>query len=304
MPEWDAIILDAPDGTHEASAWPFPAPQAITATTNAASCGHFVNLVRDGIDYGLLQLLSEIFDLLHRTVALNDDELRRTQAARHLEALQGYLTEISPTLSHPLPDGAERNDLAAQLAGTARRLAVEIPTMTAGLSLQEPAARQRRQALARTLSRQPVQRLQEGTESVLAELHGAFVASMIITYAEGFALLAAASAPGGLPYDLVQIARLWKGGGSLRSPLLEDIALALEATPNLPNLLCDDDLSEKLMEHQEYLRRAVWRAHQADFLTPGMLAALDHMDSRREAWWPINLIQVPPRQRVPLARPA
>ena len=145
-------------------------------------------------------------------------------------------------------------------------------------------------------SRQPIGRLGLDPESVLDELHGAFRAAMIITYAEGLSLLAAVPAPCGTPFEVVESVRLWKEGNPARSSLLEEIACVLEGMPSLPNLLCDDDISEKLMEHQEFLRRAVWRAHHLNVLTPAMLAALDYMDLRRNAWWPINLVQVPVRQ--------
>jgi 6-phosphogluconate dehydrogenase len=149
-----------------------------------------------------------------------------------------------------------------------------------------------------TASRQPVGRGGEDAESVLEELHGALYAAVILTYAEGMELLAAAAEQEGFVYDLGEMTRLWDGCSLIHSALLEDIAAALRATPNLPNLLCDEDVSEKLMAHQEFLRRAVWRAHELDMATPAMLAALESLDSRREAWWPVNLVQVPRRERA------
>jgi 6-phosphogluconate dehydrogenase len=179
-----------------------------------------------------------------------------------------------------------------KLMGAATEFSVELPTITAALSPQEMVARQRRELLARTLSRQPIGRLGLDSESILDELHGAFLAAMIITYAEGLSLLATVAASSGTPFDVVESVRLWKEGNPARSPLLEEIASVLEMTPDLPNLLRDDAIAEELMEHQESLRRAVWRAHHLDLLTPAMLAALDYMDLRRDAWWPINLIQM------------
>jgi 6-phosphogluconate dehydrogenase len=75
--------------------------------------------------------------------------------------------------------------------------------------------------------------------------------------------------------------------------LLDDISTALQATPDLPGLLSDDDLSERVMASQENLRHAVWRAHELDTPVPALLASLDYLDSNRAAWLPANLIQVP-----------
>jgi 6-phosphogluconate dehydrogenase len=77
--------------------------------------------------------------------------------------------------------------------------------------------------------------------------------------------------------------------------LLDDITAAFQATPGLPGLLCDADLSEGVMACQESLRHAVWRAHELDTLVPALLASLDYLDSERSAWLPVNLIAAPPR---------
>jgi 6-phosphogluconate dehydrogenase len=78
--------------------------------------------------------------------------------------------------------------------------------------------------------------------------------------------------------------------------LLHDITTALQSAPDLPGLLSDDDLSERLMAHQENLRQAVWRAHELDTSAPALLASLEYLDSNNAARLPVNLIQAPARQ--------
>jgi 6-phosphogluconate dehydrogenase len=74
----------------------------------------------------------------------------------------------------------------------------------------------------------------------------------------------------------------------------------MQATPSLRNVLADVDLSEKVMAHQEFLRHAVWRANELDTVVPAMLAAVDYLDSTKDAWLPANLVQV--RQDEPHER--
>ena len=83
-----------------------------------------------------------------------------------------------------------------------------------------------------------------------------------------------------------------KDAASIRAALLEEMASAIRATPHLPNLLDDDDLSGKVMEQQERLRHAVWRAGRLQTPVPALMASLDYLDSYRGAWLPVNLIQV------------
>jgi len=118
---------------------------------------------------------------------------------------------------------------------------------------------------------------------------------MMIAYAQGFALLIAASKHFDFQFDLREISRAWRGRAPLRALLLDAISAAFQATPDLPDLLTDDDLSESVMALQENLRQAVWRAHELDTLVPAFLASLDYLDSDRAAWLPVNLIQTPPR---------
>jgi 6-phosphogluconate dehydrogenase len=75
----------------------------------------------------------------------------------------------------------------------------------------------------------------------------------------------------------------------------------LEAIPRAPDLLADDDFSQRVMASQENLRHAVWRAHKLDTPVPALLASLDYLDSNRAAWLPVNLIQVPSRPPVSTA---
>jgi len=91
---------------------------------------------------------------------------------------------------------------------------------------------------------------------------------------------------------LAEIARLWKGRCRLRTSLLDDIETALRETPQLPNLLFDEELSEKVMFQQERLRQAAWRASKWQADIPTTMASLDYLDCHRGAWLPMNLIQV------------
>jgi 6-phosphogluconate dehydrogenase len=268
----------------------------------AAAC--FARMVHAGIEYGLMQLVSEIFDLMQRTLVLSDEQLHDVTGARHVGVLDGYLAEVSGHLSKPVDEGTERrqikeklnalknNPAAGRIAQSARELGVPAPTIEAALGTQDSSARERQRSLILTPFRHPLGRFGNDVQSVLDEFVGALYAAMIITYAEGFALLAEGSTQYGFHFDPVEIARLWKGGCSVRTTLLDDIGAALRATPTLGNLLCDEDLAEKVMAHQEYLRHAVWRASELDMVAPGLLASLDYLDSMKDAWLPVNLVQV------------
>jgi 6-phosphogluconate dehydrogenase len=245
------------------------------------AAGHFVKMVHDGIEYGLGRLVLETFDLLKRTLVLTEDELRDVAAAWEMGALHGCL----------------RDEAARWTSQAARELDAQTPTIDAAVGLRTLSELEKQNDFATTAFRQPLGHFGDDAESILDELRGALHAAIIITYAEGMSLLAKGSERYGFDLDLVEVIRLWKGCHSRRAALLDEIALAIRSTPHLPNLLDDADLSEKVMEYQERLRHAVWRAALLQTTVPALMASLDYLDSYRGAWLPVNLIQVPATSR-------
>ena len=114
---------------------------------------------------------------------------------------------------------------------------------------------------------------------------------MIIAYAQGMAVLAAASDKYEYHLDLEAVARIWRGGCIIRAALLEDIRMAYRNQPGLPNLLLAPELSNKVMANQEDLRRVVCAAIEIGLPVPCFMTALGYFDGYRSAWLPANLIQ-------------
>jgi 6-phosphogluconate dehydrogenase len=128
-------------------------------------------------------------------------------------------------------------------------------------------------------------------KTFLTQLGRALLAAMIITYAQGMALLTVASEKYKYHLDLEAVARIWRGGCIIRAGLLEDICAAFRARRELPNLLLDPNLSRKFMEHQEDLRYVVCQAAESGVPAPALMVSLGYLDAYRSAWLPANLIQ-------------
>jgi 6-phosphogluconate dehydrogenase len=271
---------------------------------DSPAAAHFVRMVHSGIEYALMQLVFETFDLLQRTLQLSDKDIDDISSNWRIGVLNRHLQEFSGNVFSPVPKGSQWRALEGKLAAvrkdsiarwskqSARELGLATPIIDAALDARNDLARERQLLLISTPYRHPSGHFGNQTESVLEELHRALNAAMMITYAEGLALLARGSRLHGFGCDLVEIAHLWKGGCTARTPLLNDITTALQATPDLTNLLCDEDLSDKIMANQESLRHAIWRANGLGTVAPCLLAALDSLDGCREAWLPVNLVQV------------
>ena len=118
-------------------------------------------------------------------------------------------------------------------------------------------------------------------------LHLAFV----ITYAQGFGLLQAASAEKKYDLDMVEITKIWRGGCIIRSAMLEHFRSAFEAEPKLPNLLVADNLANTIRNEQNILKATVKFAIAADVPCSAFASALNYLKAYASERLPANLIQ-------------
>jgi 6-phosphogluconate dehydrogenase len=114
---------------------------------------------------------------------------------------------------------------------------------------------------------------------------------MLTTYAQGFSILATASDKYKYHLDLQAVARIWRGGCIIRAAVLEEIQAAFHAKGDLPNLLLDPNLSQKIKVNQESLRQIVCQAGTMGIPIPGLMNSLGYLDAYSSAWLPANLIQ-------------
>jgi 6-phosphogluconate dehydrogenase len=125
----------------------------------------------------------------------------------------------------------------------------------------------------------------------LDELRSALFCAFIITYAQGLAVLQAASKEKGYGLDLAGIARIWRGGCIIRSTLLEEIRSAYAANADLASLLLDDSFAGFLGEHADALRRTVTSCVSRGIPAMCFSSVLAYLDAFRTERLPANLIQ-------------
>jgi 6-phosphogluconate dehydrogenase len=168
---------------------------------------------------------------------------------------------------------------------------VPIPTIDLAVAMRDLSVFEKERAQADAIYQRPIPRFKSDHDTFVKQLGHALFAGMIITYAQGMALLAVASFKYKYHLDLEAVARIWRGGCIIRAALLEDFCAAFRSKRDLPNLLLDSSLSRKVMEHQEDLRQVVSQAAEAGVPIPGLMVSLGYLDAYRSAWLPANLTQ-------------
>jgi 6-phosphogluconate dehydrogenase len=269
----------------------------------SGGAGHFVKMVHNGIEYGVMQLIAETYDLMKRGLGLNDDQLRDVYSKWNNGELNGYLMEISSHIFGKVDETTGRRLIDEILAvakqkGTgmwtsqsAMELQVPIPTIDLAVAMRDLSVFVKEREQSSAIYQRSIRRFNNDRDTFLAQLSHALFAGMITVYAQGLALLAVASDQYDYHLDLEAVARIWRGGCIIRAALLEDICAAFHARPDLPNLLLDPQLSRKLMERQEDLRQVVCQAVESGVPVPGLMVSCGYLDAYRSAWLPANLIQ-------------
>jgi 6-phosphogluconate dehydrogenase len=240
---------------------------------------------------------------MKRGLGATDDELHDVYDRWNREELNSYLVEITAhiftqidektgkRLIDVILDEAKQKGTGMWASQDAMDLQVPIPTIDVAVAMRNLSAFETERKEANRVLTRPIRRFEGDRQMFIGQLRGALYAGMIITYAQGMALLVMASAKHQYDLDLEAVARIWRGGCIVRAALLEDIRTAFRVRHDLPNLLLDPNLSKKVMAHQENLRKTVCVASDLGIPAPGLMVSLAYLDSYRSAWLPANLIQ-------------
>jgi 6-phosphogluconate dehydrogenase len=122
-------------------------------------------------------------------------------------------------------------------------------------------------------------------------LRSAVKASIIVSYAQGFHLLRAASQEYGYDIPFGEVARIWKGGCIIRAKLLNSIDKAYRTNSRLENLMVDKQFARMLTSLEKDWRQLVKVGKECAVPIAAMNASLDYYDGYRSAVLPANLIQ-------------
>jgi 6-phosphogluconate dehydrogenase len=301
-----------PGGSY--AAWPYVKPifQSIAAKVDGGTpccdwvgengAGHFVKMVHNGIEYGDMQLICEIYQIMKDVLGLSYEEMRGVFAEWNSGDLGSYLIEITrDILGHKDEDGSP---LAEKILDTAGQKGTGKWTGIAALEFGVPltligeavfarclsAAKDERVAAAKAYAK-PARAFSGDKKAFLDDLRGALYASKIVSYAQGYLLMREAAKEYGWKLNYGGIALMWRGGCIIRSVFLGKIKEAFDRDPGLQNLLMDPFFRGKVDASQGAWRRVVSAAVMNGVAAPALTSALAYFDGFRSDRLPANLLQ-------------
>jgi 6-phosphogluconate dehydrogenase len=267
------------------------------------SSGHYVKMVHNGIEYALMQLIAETYQLLKDVAGLTNDEMHEVFENWDQGELESYLIKITSDIFIE-KDPLSRHDLLDMILDTAHQkgtgmwvsqdameLQIPVPSIDAAVSARDLSALKKERMAASANIFGPVKNFIEERIVFLKELEQALYFAMITTYAQGFSLLNAASKQYGYHLNLDEVAKIWRGGCIIRASVLENIRIAFSGDPGLTNLMMNPVMAEKLMRSQDNIRQVVSTGVETGITVPVFMASLAYFDGYRSAWLPSNLVQ-------------
>lgn len=266
--------------------------------------GHFVKMVHNGIEYGDMQLIAEAYDLLKNALGLDHTQLHEVFAEwNNTPELNSYLIEITadifnfidPDTGLPLVDvildAAGQKGTGRWTVAAAFDLAVPIPTMTAAVNARVVSFYKEERVAASKILTGPTGKYQGDRSAFINKIRDALYCSKICSYAQGMALLRAASKTYHYDLNLSECARIWKGGCIIRAAFLDKIKNAFNQDPQLPNLLIAPEFKQSILDKQTAWREVIGEAAGLGIPVPAFSTSLCYFDSYRSDRLPQNLTQ-------------
>ncbi|MFW6214779.1 MAG: decarboxylating NADP(+)-dependent phosphogluconate dehydrogenase [Alkalispirochaetaceae bacterium] len=264
--------------------------------------GHFVKMVHNGIEYGDMQLISEAYHLLKVGLGMGQAEMAEVFARWNKTELDSFLIEITrDILAYKDEQGEyllEKILDAAGQKGTGKWTGIDALSRGVPVTLIVEAVFARSLSAFKELREEAAGRLPgpEGKidaerERFVEDIRHALLASKIVSYAQGFMLMRAASEELNWGINYGRVALMWREGCIIRSVFLRDIKNAFDAEPDLPSLLLDSYFRGLIEKAQASWRRVVASAATAGIPVPAFSTALAFYDGYRSAWLPANMIQ-------------
>jgi 6-phosphogluconate dehydrogenase len=289
-----------------------PILESIAAHVDGSPCvtyigpgasGHFVKMVHNGIEYGIMQLIAETYELLKAGLKLDNDAIGKIFEEWNEGRLKSFLLDITkdifkykaPGTDHLLiddiKDEAKAKGTGKWTSQVAMDLQAPIPSIDTSVSMRDLSKYKEMRIKASEVYSKDEPVLNAEKDNFIADLEQAYFFSMAVTYAQGMHLLSRASDEYKYDLHLDQIAKIWRGGCIIRSEFLNDIFNAFSKDSKLAHLLLDSGVEQEISAALPGTRSVVAAAVTAGIAAPVYAASLSYFDNFRTKRMPSNLTQ-------------
>jgi 6-phosphogluconate dehydrogenase len=254
-----------------------------------------------------MQMIAEVYGIMRDGMGLTPAEMADVFNAWNGGRLKSYLIEITARVLEAKDPGTGRPmveiilDTAGQ-KGTGRWSAMEAQDLGVPATVIEAAVAARGLSAQRSFrlageklfgaAEKKIGAALGDRKAALAALEQALLAGKIAAYAQGFAVMAAASQTWNWNLPLGTVAKIWRAGCIIRSVFLDDISRAYSTGgAGIANLMMVEPFAGLLKASHMSLRKVVAEASLGGIPVPALASALAYFDYARTARTTANMIQ-------------
>jgi len=299
-----------PGGDKEAYAHVQPMLEAIAAKENGEPCvaylgkegaGHYVKMVHNGIEYAIMQLISESYAILKKA-GLSNQQLHEVFKSWNDGDLQSFLVEITADIFLQKDDKTDAHlvDVISDKAGSkgtgkwtsqdSMELPVAVPVIDTAVAMRTLSGYKDERVVAAELYGAS-SAISEETQVLIQQVHDALYFATILAYAQGLAMLFQASKDLQMEIPLTDVVSVWRGGCIIRSSLLSVFTNAYKQTPELSNILLNQEVAALVKSVEGNTRSLIAYAAQSGVPAAALMSSLAYFDAYKTAYMPTNLIQ-------------
>ena len=299
-----------PGGDKEAYAHVQPMLEAIAAKVNGEPCvaylgkegaGHYVKMVHNGIEYAIMQLISESYAILKKA-GLSNQQLHEVFKSWNEGDLQSFLVEITADIFLQKDDKTDAHlvDVISDKAGSkgtgkwtsqdSMELPVAVPVIDTAVAMRTLSGYKDERVAAAELYGASTA-ISEETQVLIQQVHDALYFATVLAYAQGLAMLFQASKDLQMEIPLTDVVSVWRGGCIIRSSLLSVFTNAYKQTPELSNILLNQEVAALVKSVEGNTRSLIAFAAQSGIPAAALMSSLAYFDAYKTAYMPTNLIQ-------------
>ncbi|MCY9806350.1 NADP-dependent phosphogluconate dehydrogenase [Lentilactobacillus senioris] len=278
--------------------------EACVAYIGPNGAGHYVKMVHNGIEYGDEELIDESYNILRNVAGLSVPEMADIFADWNEGELNSYLIEITADILTRKDDLGTDNPIVDMILdrgankGTGKwssqdalEIGVDQSVITESVYARFISMIKEERVKASKVLPAPSGEVEFNPDEIVEKVREALYFGKVMSYAQGFAQLKAASEEYDWNLKMGELAKIWRAGCIIRAQFLQNITNAYEKNPELDNLLLDPYFTDIAAKYQDAARDVVILATKAGVPVPSLSAAVAYYDSYRAEVLPQNLLQ-------------
>ena len=267
-----------------------------------SSSGHYVKMIHNGIEYAMMQLISESYDLLRRGFKKDNDEIQKIFSKWNDGFLNSYLIEITKDIFSKkdmetdnymidvILDKAKQKGTGKWTSQNAMDLGINVPTIDSAVSMRIISSFKDQRIKAENMYKTQNNKT-FSINITVGDVEKSLIFGFIVCYAQGLTQLRSASNEKSYNLNYSEICKIWRGGCIIRAKMLQDFMNAFDLNSELENLLLDLNIKKIINSHIESARKVSIYSIENEIPLAGLLSSISYFDSFKCGNLPMNLVQ-------------